>query len=333
VIDDVSAPPGGDGEECTLLEALDWLGLECDGDPVRRSERREAYRSALDGLAERAPAPGARRFVPPEGRTLFEDLVRWEVLFENAEAGAFPLADPEGVPAAVRMDACDAADLGLTHVIRPEAEIRRSLQQVLLCRALAADPPAFGHLPLLAGPDGQRFDEEDGATDVLEYREAGALPGALLDALARTCALDGDLPPLDLEEMVRAFDPGRIRREPAAFDTGRLLDLNAGHLGLLGPADLAGRCRPFLERQQAWKEAYAAGGEERDWFLGVLDLARERARTLGDVADAARPFLFEGTSWDAGAVRDHLLREPLQAARRVRALREALAGLQRGGPS
>jgi glutamyl/glutaminyl-tRNA synthetase len=327
VIDDLSPPPEVQPGEGTCLEALDWLGLRCAGDPVRRSERRGAYRSAQDSLEGRGLAPGLL-FAPPRGRTLFEDLVRWEVLFDNAEAGDFSLADPEEIPAAELMDACDAADLGITHVLRPEAEIRRSLRQVLLGRALDQDPPAFGHLPLLAGPGGRPFGEEEGATDVLEYRQAGALPGALLDHLARTCALEADGPPLGLEEMTRAFDPERIRREPEAFDTGKLLERNAAHLDLLDPAALAGLCRPFLQDQRSWKEAYAGAGEERAWFLEVLDLSRRGAETLGDVADAARPFLFEGVSWEAGAVREHLLREPLQAARRVRALHQALAGLQ-----
>lgn len=180
-------------------------------------------------------------------------------------------------------------------------------------------------LPPLIGPDGARL-TGDGAPTLREFREAGVLPEALGQALALPALPAGaDQETMAFEELCAAFDLRRAARAPWVFGEEPLLRLEALWLARFDPGELAVRCRPHLQEQELWSEDLEEGGARRGWFLRVLAVAREGARSLPDVVAGTRAFLCEAISYEAGAFRRCVRTDPVAAVRGLRSAREALA--------
>jgi glutamyl-tRNA synthetase len=284
--------------------------------------------TAADARARAGEPYVLRLRVPDHGQTVVDDLIRGQVVFDNATLDDFVIQKSDGMPVYNFAVVVDDAAMAITHVIRGEEHLSNTPKQILVYQALGLPLPAFAHVPMILAPDRSKLSKRHGATAVGEYLAMGILPEALVNYLA----LLGWSPPdgeeiFDLETAAQAFDLDRVQHTAAIYDQKKLEWMNAQYLRRLSPQRVAAAVRPFLEGLGADPDqpsgAVSLGLEE-----AVL-LTRERARTLLELADAML-FLFQPvTAYDPKGQAKHFKPE---TAARLSALAEEVSGLTAWSP-
>ncbi|HBG50635.1 MAG TPA: glutamate--tRNA ligase, partial [Gammaproteobacteria bacterium] len=218
-------------------------------------------------------SPVVRFRNPTDGQVVFEDLVRGPIAFDNAELDDLIIARSDGTPTYNFTVVVDDADMGVTHVIRGDDHINNTPRQINLLRAISVTPPAYAHVPMILGADGQRLSKRHGAVSVLQYRDDGYLPEALLNYLVRLGWSHGDQEIFSRQEMIDLFDLAAVHRAPSTFNPDKLLWLNQHYLKTEDPGNVAGHLQPHL----------AALGVDPDAgpdLAEVVRALRERSKTL-----------------------------------------------------
>jgi glutamyl-tRNA synthetase len=200
--------------------------------------RREiaAAASAPHGAAEEGPRyPGtcraqvisslaeagddALRFRVEPGVISFGDLVQGGCTASPAsEIGDFVVRRRDGVAAYQLAVVMDDAAMGVTHVLRGDDLLTSTARQLLLYRALGADPPAWAHVPLLLDPAGERLAKRHGAYSIAEMRAAGRRAEEIVGFLAFSAGLRDRPLPVALRELVAGFSLEGLSRAPARVD-------------------------------------------------------------------------------------------------------------------
>ncbi len=198
-------------------------------------------------------------------------------------------------------------------MIRGDDHLNNTPRQMNMLRALGATPPVYAHVPMILGPDGAKLSKRHGAVSVLQYREEGYLPEALLNYLVRLGWSHGDQEVFTLEEMAQLFDIKDVNKSASAFNPDKLLWLNQQHMMRAPLYDLAQRLKWQLERLDV-----QAGDLKQ--LEGIVAAQRERARTLKEMAQTSLFFFREFEQYDDKAARKNLTPEsrPLLAAVRER---------------
>ncbi|MFQ5848444.1 MAG: glutamate--tRNA ligase [Candidatus Methylomirabilales bacterium] len=279
-----------------------------------------------------AGKPWALRLrVTDAGMTVVEDLIHGAVCFDNAELDDFILMRSDGLPTYNFAVVVDDALLRVTHVIRGDDHLSNTPKQIQVYRALDFPLPRFAHVPMILGPDRTRLSKRHGATSVLAFRELGYLPEAMVNYLVRLGWSHGDQEIFNREELVRYFDIARVGDTPAIFDQAKLDWLNAHYLREADPKRLADLLVPFYrqagispEEIEAKAAGWSSSGKAGTFGEAVIRAFRERAKTLGDLAQASL-FLFRvATDVDVQAVEKYLQPEALEP---LRELHERLQGI------
>jgi glutamyl-tRNA synthetase len=226
-----------------ILDALRWLELDWDEGPHSQSARAGRHREAIDRLLAAGDAyedEGAVRLrVPDDGATVFRDAIRGEVRFEHAAIADFVIARSDGSPLYNLAVAVDDLDMGISDVVRGEDHLSNTPRQVLVLRALGAEPPRYAHLPLLHGTDGKKLSKRHGAASVEELRERGYLPAAVRNYLALLgWGYDAETTFFTTDELIERFSLDRVSRAPAVFDERKLRWMNGRYLRELGEEEL-----------------------------------------------------------------------------------------------
>ncbi|HEX2232454.1 MAG TPA: glutamate--tRNA ligase [Thermoleophilaceae bacterium] len=297
-----------------ILDALRWLELDWDEGPFSQAERADRHRERIAELVEGGHAyedEGAVRLrVPDDGETVVEDAIRGEVRFPHDSIQDFVIARSDGSPLYNLAVAVDDLDMGITHVVRGADHLSNTPRQVMILRALGAEPPAYAHLPLLHGPDGSKLSKRHGAASVQEVREAGYLPEAVRNYIALLgWGLDETTTFLTTDELVRNFSLERVSRNPAVFDEQKLRWMNGRYLRELDPAELRRRIQELSGRELPQE---------------AVSISQEKMQTLADFWPLAG-FLVERRPYDDEAW-DKVMRDG--APERLRAAREALEGAE-----
>jgi glutamyl-tRNA synthetase len=253
---------------------------------------------------------------PEEGTVTVHDLVRGDVSFENAELDDLILVRSDGVPTFHFGVVVDDADMGITHVIRGDDHLTNTPRQINLIRALGLPVPAYAHLPMILGADGSRLSKRHGAVNVLEYRDQGYLPEALLNYLVRLGWAHGDKEVFSREEMVRLFELTAVNSAPSRFDPAKLAWLNQQHIMASDSERLAVALGAHMER----RGVDPRGGPP---LARVVDAYRERATTLEDMVQASWYAFNDLGAIDEKAARQHLKPSIAPALAAVRARLEA----------
>jgi glutamyl-tRNA synthetase len=304
-----------------IFDALRWLEIDWDGEPVfqsRRSDRHgevvaqlieqghayrstagpeevRAYKEAHDHRGFRGADEGTgavRLRVPDEGVTLVRDVVRGETEFENVLQDDLVIARADGTPVYHLAVVVDDLDAGITHVVRGADHYSNTPKHVLIQRALGAEPPVYAHLPLLHGPDGRKLSKRHGAASVQELRERGYLPEAVRNYLALLgWGHDDETTFFTTEELQRLFSLERVSKSPAVFDEQKLRWMNGRYLRELAVPDLTARLEALTGRT----------GLE-----GAAAITQEKISTLDEFWPLARSF-FDGPADDPEA-RDRFVR-------------------------
>ncbi|HYC53328.1 MAG TPA: glutamate--tRNA ligase [Candidatus Binatia bacterium] len=237
--------------------------------------------------------------VPLEGQTLMTDVIRGVIAFENRELDDFVIVRSDGNPMFHLVNVADDIDMGITHILRGEDHITNTPRQMQIFAALGARPPVYGHMPLIVGQDRTRLSKRHGATSVLAYRQAGFLPEATINYLARLGWSHGDQEVFTRQELIELFDPGDINKAAAAWDIEKYSWVNAQHMRGRGLEELTRLVRPQLaERGQ--------GGCEEARLRQAVALVRERARTLVELADQLEPLVANAITYEAKAAEKFL---------------------------
>jgi len=351
-----------------ILASMRWLGLDWDGEPIYQSQRFEVYNAAIDGMVEAGTAywcsctpgeveamreaarargakpkydgrcrerglgPGPGRVVrlkaPLTGATLVDDLIRGPVSFENTELDDMILRRSDNTPTYNLAVVVDDAEMGITHVVRGDDHLNNTPKQILIYRALGLALPAFGHVPMILGPDKKKLSKRHGATAVFEYHEEGILPEAMLNYLVRLGWSHGDQEIFSARELLDAFSVKALGKSASVFDREKLLWLNQHYIKESGLDRLAGLLAEALARR-------GLPGADLDYLKGFIPLLQPRSRTLVEMAEQAEMFVAEAPAMDPQArakfltdeVRPHLAalaaifaqagdfrQEPLEAA-------------------
>ena len=332
-----------------ILDALRWLGLDWDEGPFSQAERREQHEREIQRLLDTGHAyldDGAVRLrTPSEGETVIEDVIRGTVRFPNDAIDDFVIARSDGSPLYNLAVAVDDRDMGITHVVRGEDHLSNTPRQVMILRALGAEPPVYAHVPLLHGPDGKKLSKRHGAASVQELRDAGYLPEAVRNYIALLgWGYDESKTFFTTEELIKLFSLERVSRNPAVFDEKKLRWMNGRYLRDLDVDELHRRLEEFTGRKLP-REAVAISREklqtladfwplsgflveerpidEQAWAKVMTDGAPERLRRAREVLAQTEPFTTEAIEAALRGLVDELGVKPKEVFQPVRV---AIAG-------
>src|SRR3712207_6133131 len=322
-----------------IFEALAWLELDYDGEPVYQSERADrhaeivqrllddghayrstagaddvkAYKDAHPNLGFRGVDDGAgavRLRVPDEGQTVVRDVIRGETAFENRLLDDLVIARADGTPIYHLAVVVDDLDAGITHVVRGADHYSNTPKQQLILEALGEPPPVYAHVPLLHGPDGQHLSKRHSATPVQELCDRGYLPAGVRNYLALLgWGFDESTEFFTTEELQRNFSLERVSKAPAVFDEQKLRHMNGRYLRELSLDELTARLEALTGRTGL-----------RD----VAAIAQEKMSTLAEFWPLAQSF-FDGPVDDPKAREKVLAKDG--AAERLAAAADALEAL------
>jgi glutamyl-tRNA synthetase len=263
-------------------------------------------------------APVVRFKNPTSGEVVVDDVVHGAVVFQNAELDDLIIARSDGTPTYNFCVVVDDMDMQITHVIRGDDHLNNTPRQMNMLLALGAKPPIYVHLPMILGSDGTKLSKRHGAVSVLEYRDRGFLPEAVLNYLVRLGWSHGDQEIFSIDEMVRLFDIRDVNKSASAFDMEKLAWLNQQHMMRVPPSRVAPLLRWQLERQ-------GVQAEDEAQLEQIVLAQRERAKTLLEMALNSVFFFRPPAAYDEKAVRKHVTAEiPALLAEAVAALERVI---------
>jgi glutamyl-tRNA synthetase len=268
--------------------------------------------------------PSALRFRVPDGKTEFTDGIHGVLEKDNSDIEDFVIVRSNGKATYNFAVVVDDYDMRISHVIRGDDHISNTFKQVLLYNAVGLAAPHFYHLPLILAEDKSKLSKRHGAVSVLEFRESGYLPEALVNFLALLGWSPGSGEEmLSMESLIRDFSFERVIKRGAVFDRAKLEWMNGQYINNMTAEELLRVVLPFLRRDGIDVESLVR--EREDWLKDVLILLRERARTLKDFASLGTYFFRDAFDYDERAVKKHF--SGGEVAQRLRLLRDRFSGL------
>ena len=251
---------------------------------------------------------------PLEGQVVVNDKVRGVVVVENSELDDLVLIRSDGIPTYNFSVVIDDHDMQMTHVIRGDDHLNNTPRQINLYNALGFSVPEFAHIPMILGPDGKRLSKRHGAVNVMNYRDEGYLPIALLNYLVRLGWSHGDQEIFSINEMITLFDLDHISRSPASFNTSKLLWLNHHYIKTLPIDELL----PELNWHMARVGYDLSEGPSLE---DIIVLQRDRYKTLKEMAEGSA-FFYRFVRPSVELIEKHVTQDVLPS---MKQFRESLA--------
>ena len=319
-----------------ILDGMQWLGLDYDEGPYYQTQRFDRYaeviedllsaghayhcecsRERLDEVREQQKAAGLKpkydgrcrelglsasdstvvRFKNPlTGDVIIDDMVKGPIKIANQELDDLVLARTDNVPTYNLTVVVDDMDMGITHVIRGDDHINNTPRQINILQALGKQLPFYAHVPMILGEDGGRLSKRHGAVGVMQYRDDGFLPDALLNYLVRLGWSHGDQELFTRDELLELFEISDVSRAPSTFNPEKLLWVNQEKIKSMSAEQLLAA--------SAWHFEQAQIDVPSDSFsLAAIALIQERCKTLLDVVSQTKPFFTAVEEYDEKAVK------------------------------
>jgi len=266
-------------------------------DEVRKEQQRQKLPPKYDrrcrGLspaqaAAQGGAPVVRFAMPLEGETTFHDVVRGDITFQNDTQDDFVALKSDGFPTYHLANVVDDHAMLITHVMRGDEWVSSTPKHAAMYDAFGWERPIFAHLPIILGADRSKLSKRHGDTSLIDFRDKGFLPEAMLNFLGLLgWSLDDHTEIIDRDTFIKQFDLDRVLANPAVFNIEKLTWMNGVYIRELPPEQLAERVRPFLE--EALGKAVEAAK-----VLQIVPLIRERIKLLPEIVDMADFFFTEG---------------------------------------
>jgi glutamyl-tRNA synthetase len=255
--------------------------------------RKPTYdRTCRDYTGDGGGRPFVIRFkTPVSGEISFHDLIRGTITFKCEELDDLVILRSDNTPTYNFTVVIDDALMGITRIIRGDDHINNTPRQIVIYEALNFAVPEFAHVPLIHGKDKGRLSKRHGATSLLEYRNDGFLPEALMNYLARLGWAYGDQEVFSKDELIEKFDLGNVGKSPSIFDMDKLLWLNGHYMKNLPEEEIVRRFKPFVER-------LGVKVRDKDQLVPIVINLRERAKTLKEMAEMAAFFFTDDVQYD-----------------------------------
>lgn len=254
---------------------------------------------------------------PQDGVVEFDDLIRGRITISNDELDDLILLRSDGSPTYNLTVVVDDADMGITHVIRGDDHINNTPRQINILRAMGRETPSYAHVPMILGPDGSRLSKRHGAVSVMQFRDEGYLPEALINYLARLGWSHGDQEIFSLDELIQKFDITDVNKAASSFNMEKLQWLNQHYIKNDDPARIAHLLSPHIG-------ALGIDPCEGPALVEVVKAMQERAKTLVEMAELSAFFYRDFEDYDETSAKKHLRPVALEPLERVRAALEAL---------
>ncbi len=267
--------------------------------------------------------PALRLRVPQSGTIAVEDAIRGRVEFDSSELDDFIILRSDGRPTYNFAVVVDDVTMGITHVIRADEHLNNTPKQILIYQALGYPVPVFAHVPMVLAKDRSKLSKRHGATAVLEFRDRGILPEALVNYLARLGWSHGDQEIFSTEELIEKFSLEAVHPSAAIFDEEKLLWLNQHYLKTGDPKRIGELVRPFLVKLNILSEA-EADAVPSDTLAQIVVVFRERAKTLAELAEPARYILTDNLVYDSDAAQKFLTPEKVELLRGLAGVLESV---------
>src|SRR5881394_2727956 len=279
-IEDTDKARSTDEHTQVILDGLTWLGLDWDDKPIFQGARIGRHQQAADKLLKADKAymdEGTIRLRVPPGEIAWDDAVHGRISFQGEDIKDFVILRSDRSPLYNFAVVVDDLDMRITHVLRGDDHISNTPKQIAVYRALGAALPVFGHVPMIAGPDGKNLSKRHGATAVGDYQHLGILPAAMRNFLALLgWSPGGDREIMTMDEMVQLFSFEGIQQKAAIFDMTKLEWMNGQYLSQTPAEELYPLVAPELER-------LGLNGK-RDAVVKAIAAVKTRSRTTLDVA-------------------------------------------------
>ena len=255
---------------------------------------------------------------PEEGVVTFKDVVKGEITIANKELDDLIIARTDGSPTYNFTVVVDDMDMGITQVIRGDDHINNTPRQINIFKALGVEAPDFGHVPMILGDDGKKLSKRHGAVSVMQYRDDGYLPQALLNYLVRLGWSHGDQELFSVAEMKELFDVNNINKAPSAFNTEKLNWINQQYIKSTPVSELM----PHLNWHLKDQGIDLNNGPNIEELIPEFS---ERAQTLKGLVTAIKTYYADFDEFEAKAAKKHLRPVAKEALLTVRSKLDALS--------
>jgi glutamyl-tRNA synthetase len=273
-------------------------------DEMREQQRARGDKPRYDGRCRhrtQSPQdlPPVVRFKNPlNGNVVIDDLVKGRIIISNSELDDLIIARSDGTPTYNFTVVVDDMDMRITHVIRGDDHINNTPRQINILKALGVEPPRYAHVPMILGEDGKRLSKRHAAVGVMQYRDDGYLPQALVNYLVRLGWSHGDQEIFTRQEMIDLFDFSNVQRGSAVFNQEKLLWLNYEYIKTAKVEELRDHAR------RHFKKAGIDIDEQTNWEA-VFRANQQRSKTLLELVDRSLFFFRELDGYDAKSVKKH----------------------------
>lgn len=306
----------------SIIESFRWMGIEFDQEPFYQSKNKEIHLNRVQELVNNGKAyycecsterlkqlrehqekegkkpkydgkcrdlnikdskDSVIRFKNPDtGLVSFQDVVRGKIEVANKELDDLILVRSDGTPTYNLCVVVDDIDMGISHVIRGDDHINNTFRQINIFKALDEEVPVYGHVPMILGEDGKRMSKRHGAINVLDYKDLGILPEALLNYIVRLGWSYGDQEIFNLEELTKIFKEGKLNNSPASFSMEKLLWFNREYFLKIDNQLLLEKLIPISKQFI-----------QNDYSLRVVSLIKERCSLLSEFEEEGSYFYQE----------------------------------------
>lgn len=283
-------------------------------DAIREEQKAKGEKPRYPGTwRERNDHPEDQPFVirfknPLDGSVVINDHIRGRIEISNTELDDLIIQRSDGTPTYNFCVVVDDWDMGITHVVRGEDHINNTPRQINILEALGAPVPEYAHVSMILGDDGKKLSKRHGAVSVMQYRDDGYLPEALLNYLVRLGWSYGDQEIFSKEEMIELFNLDAISSSASAFNTEKLQWLNQHYMKTLPAEEVAKHLKWHFDQL----DIDTANGPSLE---SVIAIQAERVKTLKELAEISQYFYQDYEALDEKAAKKHLrpvARQPLE---------------------
>ncbi|MDH5360859.1 MAG: glutamate--tRNA ligase [Gammaproteobacteria bacterium] len=304
----------------TLLDQGDAYHCYCSKDELeamREEQMANKQKPRYDGRCRHRSEPreGVEPVVrfrnPTEGAVVVNDLIRGQVTFNNSELDDLIIARSDGTPTYNLTVVVDDADMAINYVIRGDDHLNNTPRQMNILKALGYEPPIYAHVPMILGGDGKRLSKRHGAVSVMQYRDEGYLPEAVLNYLVRLGWSHGDQELFSIDQMIELFQLENVNKAASTYNQDKLLWINHQYIMNSEPAHIAHHLSVHL------------GNLDIDPSVGpnieeIIVAQREKAKTLVELAATCVFYYRDPSEYDAKTAKKAFVEEAIAPLSRLR---------------
>lgn len=277
-------------------------------DSMREKQRANKEKPRYNGKCrDRKDTPEGMESVirfrnPIEGDVIIDDLIKGTITINNRELDDLIIARSDGTPTYNLTVVIDDLDMGITHVIRGDDHINNTPRQINMMGALGAELPKFAHVPMILGEDGKRLSKRHGAVSVMQYRDDGFFPQALINYLLRLGWSHGDQELFSREEMIDLFKLEDVNAAASTFNPQKLLWINEQYFKTLPVEEIKEHLQWHLDDQNLDTNS---DDNSCPKLTDVIEAHRERAKTLKELTASIRYYYEDFSDFDENATKKH----------------------------